>query len=219
MHGTKIGRARARPNMAAVDRDSGGEPSMPALGLDIGWDNQTSTSASSRLDSLMSRSAQRLSALASGDTPLGAPPSRRRPSGALGSPASADATVDTAAMLEMRRRRLAGELEVEHDADIRSVLKMAALWPSPKRAINELLTVQKFVSFRTPLSKEYHARLASLYEQSGSVERARAVRLAAGIDSGADGGNSGVYDGGSDGSGNPEMAKLLDMSIPDPFDD
>lgn len=203
----------AVPRRAACIRMAGSAEDI----LNIGWDNQTSASAASQLDALMSRSADRLNALGGGDlASASATPARGRRQEIART--AADDAVDTSAMLESRRRRLAGELEPEHEAEIRSALKMSALWPSAKRAIDELMSVRQYMSFHTPLAREYFARLAQLYEQAGSTERARAVRQAAGLDSAGGNGLGGGAASDAEG-GNPEMAKLLDLSLPTGYDD
>jgi hypothetical protein len=180
---------------------------MPDVSLD--WSNKTRVSAIDRIDALLSASSNRLSALESGEPaePLGL---RRR----RADPLPPDDPADTDALLTNLRRRLAGELETEHESDIVEAIKMARLWPSPKRQLDELLRVRPYVSFRrTALSLRYHVVLAAAFDAVGQTERARTVRRQAGLD--ANGAKIETEAGSTPAGSNPEMVKLFDMTMPD----
>lgn len=182
---------------------------MPEVSLD--WSNKTTVSATNRIDALLSASRNRLSALESGE-PVELLERRRRVD-----PAPPDDPAETAALLDNLRRRLAGELEIEHETDIVDAIKMARLWPSPKRQLDELLRVRTYVSFlRTPLSLRYHVALATAFDAVGQTERARTVRRQAGL--AANGDAISEASGSTPAGSNPEMVKLFDMTLPsDPW--
>ena len=179
---------------------------MPDVSLD--WSNKTRVSATDRLDAMLRASRDRLSALAS-DEPAEPLERRRRVD-----PSPPDDPAETAALLANLRRRLAGELEIEHEAEIVDALKMARLWPSPKRQLDELLRVRPYLSFRrTPLSLRYHVALAAALDAVGQAERARAVRRQAGLAANGDA----ITEGSTPAGSNPEMVKLFEMKLPDPY--
>jgi hypothetical protein len=186
-------------------------PDVASL-LQFDWDNRTSASATEELDRLMSSSADRLAALSSGLPP--SPPPSQRSTGPPAAGVAAPIDASTAVLLDNRRRRLSGELEAERATEIANALKMARLWPSPKRQLAELLTVKQYMSGRSALSRRYFAQLADVHEALGAPERAKALRRQAGIvEASAGAGPSAMPGANPEISANPEMAKLLDMQL------
>ncbi|KAJ1621272.1 hypothetical protein T492DRAFT_1071773, partial [Pavlovales sp. CCMP2436] len=199
-------RPRPRPPVRMTAPSS---PDVPDIGrlLNDCWDNRTSASATDELDRLMRSSADRLNALSSGLPPSPPTPSQR----SAGPPAagvSAPIDASTVALLDNRRRRLSGELEAKHATEIANALKMARLWPSPKRQLAELLTVKSYMSGSSALSRHYYAQVVDVHEALGAPERAKAVRRQFGIAEASAGAGPSTEQGA-----NPEMAKLLDLQI------
>ncbi|KAL3912509.1 MAG: hypothetical protein SGPRY_008315 [Prymnesium sp.] len=152
-----------RPEMCAEEMKRALETATAGVG-------SVSQNASNAFDALEARSAARLRALGADNVPAKVKPEKVARSEFSISRNTAAKQAEAEEMLRVMRQKDAGELEGTHTEEIRLARSMAKQWLDaglPKRAEEELLKVQPYVSLKTDIGATFHLELASILVQLG----------------------------------------------------